>query len=90
MEVAQVVATGHAISPEAENSAVISKMIRVMMLAPFLLILSAYLNRKMITSNLSHSKPTIVILGLQYFYYHCVHKLFSFIATNFSSIHYYS
>lgn len=60
-EVAQVVAAGHAISPEAENSAVISKMIRVMMLAPFLLILSSYLNRKMITSNLSQSKPTIVI-----------------------------
>lgn len=36
-------------------------MIRVMMLAPFLLILSGYLNRKMVTSNLSQSKPTIVI-----------------------------
>lgn len=44
-EVAQVVAIGHAISPDAENAAVISKMIRVMMLAPFLLILSQYLSR---------------------------------------------
>ena len=40
-EVAQVVAAGHAISPEAENAAVIAKMLRVMMLAPFLLVLAA-------------------------------------------------
>lgn len=32
-EVAQVVAAGHAINPEAENAAVIAKMLRVMMLA---------------------------------------------------------
>ncbi len=40
-EVAQVVAAGHAISPDAENAAVIAKMLRVMMLAPFLLLLAA-------------------------------------------------
>ena len=40
-EVAQVVAAGHAISPEAENAAVIAKMLRVMMLAPFLIFLAA-------------------------------------------------
>ncbi|MCS4273957.1 MULTISPECIES: YeiH family protein [Raoultella] len=40
-EVAQVVAAGHAVSPEAENAAVIAKMLRVMMLAPFLLFLAA-------------------------------------------------
>lgn len=40
-EVAQVVAVGHAISPEAENAAVIAKMLRVMMLAPFLIFLAA-------------------------------------------------
>ena len=34
-EVAQVVAAGHAINPDAENAAVIAKMLRVMMLAPF-------------------------------------------------------
>lgn len=45
-EVAQVVAVGHSISPDAENAAVISKMIRVMMLAPFLIILSTYLSKK--------------------------------------------
>lgn len=40
-EVAQVVAAGHAVGPEAENNAVIAKMLRVMMLAPFLLLLNA-------------------------------------------------
>ena len=44
-EVAQVVAAGHAISDEAANTAVIAKMGRVMMLAPFLIVLSAYLSR---------------------------------------------
>jgi len=39
-EVAQVVAAGHAVSPETENAAVITKMLRVMLLAPFLLILT--------------------------------------------------
>ncbi len=45
-EVAQVVAAGHTIGPEAENASVIAKMLRVMMLAPFLIILSAFLSRK--------------------------------------------
>ncbi|EYU16025.1 YeiH family protein [Photorhabdus aegyptia] len=44
-EVAQVVAVGHAISDQTENAAVISKMLRVMMLAPFLLLLSRYISR---------------------------------------------
>ncbi len=44
-EVAQVVAAGHAIGQDAENAAVIAKMIRVMMLAPFLLLLSGYISR---------------------------------------------
>ncbi|GKX56046.1 UPF0324 membrane protein [Leminorella grimontii] len=44
-EVAQVVAAGRAISDDAANGAVIVKMIRVMMLAPFLILLSGYLNR---------------------------------------------
>ncbi len=44
-EVAQVVAAGHAVSPETENTAVIAKMLRVMMLAPFLLLLSARMRR---------------------------------------------
>ena len=44
-EVAQVVAAGKSISQEAANAAVIAKMVRVMMLAPFLVILSAVLAR---------------------------------------------
>ncbi len=44
-EVAQVVAAGRAIGEDAANTAVIAKMVRVMMLAPFLIALSAYLAR---------------------------------------------
>jgi uncharacterized integral membrane protein (TIGR00698 family) len=44
-EVAQVVAAGRAIADAAANTAVITKMVRVMMLAPFLIILSTYLAR---------------------------------------------
>lgn len=44
-EVAQVVAAGHAIGPDAENSAVIAKLLRVMMLAPFLVLLAARVRR---------------------------------------------
>ena len=44
-EVAQVVAAGRAIGEQAANTAVIAKMVRVMMLAPFLVILSAVLAR---------------------------------------------
>ncbi len=44
-EVAQVVAAARSISPEAADAAVIAKMVRVMMLAPFLLLLSGWLAR---------------------------------------------
>ena len=44
-EVAQVVAAGHAVSDAAADTAVIAKMVRVMMLAPFLLALSAWMAR---------------------------------------------
>ncbi len=44
-EVAQVVAAGAAISPTAADTAVIAKMVRVMMLAPFLIGLAIYLAR---------------------------------------------
>ena len=70
-EVVQIVAVSHAIGPDAKNSAIISKMIRLMMLTPFLLILSGYLNRKMISNNLSQSKPALVDpLVSHNFYYH--------------------
>lgn len=44
-EVAQVVAAANNIGPEATDAAVIAKMVRVMMLAPFLIGLSAWLAR---------------------------------------------
>jgi len=44
-EVAQVVVAGTAVSADAANTAVITKMVRVMMLAPFLLLLSYGLSR---------------------------------------------
>ncbi len=45
-EVAQVVAAGRAIGEQAAATAVITKMVRVMLLAPFLLALSVYLSRE--------------------------------------------
>lgn len=45
-EVAQVVAVGDALGPQAADAAVIAKMVRVMLLAPFLLLLSAWLARR--------------------------------------------
>lgn len=45
-EVAQVVAAGDAVGAEAASMAVIAKMVRVMMLAPFLLALSWWLARR--------------------------------------------
>ncbi|MDC8756798.1 YeiH family protein [Janthinobacterium fluminis] len=44
-EVAQVVAAARAVGTQAADSAVIAKMVRVMMLAPFLMVLSAWLAR---------------------------------------------
>ena len=44
-EVAQVLAAARSISPQAADSAVIAKLVRVMMLAPFLLALSFWMRR---------------------------------------------
>ena len=44
-EVAQVVAAAHTISAQAADTAVVTKMVRVMMLAPFLLALSFWITR---------------------------------------------
>jgi uncharacterized integral membrane protein (TIGR00698 family) len=44
-EVAQVVAAAHAVGGGAPDAAVIAKMVRVMMLAPFLVMLAAWLGR---------------------------------------------
>ena len=56
-EVAQVVVAGNAINTEVGNTAVVTKMIRVMMLAPFLLILSFALTK---TSNDNGEKPSFI------------------------------
>jgi len=45
-EVAQVVAAARSVDADAANTAVIAKMVRVMMLAPFLIILSAWMSRQ--------------------------------------------
>lgn len=45
-EVAQVVAAGHALGDAAADTAVIAKMVRVMLLAPFLVLLSLLLARR--------------------------------------------
>jgi uncharacterized integral membrane protein (TIGR00698 family) len=57
-EVAQVVAAGNAISEAAANTAVIVKMTRVMMLAPFLIALSALLARGDGRAERSHQGST--------------------------------
>lgn len=56
-EVAQVVVAGNAVSTEVGNTAIVTKMIRVMMLAPFLLILSFALTR---TSSDNGEKPSFI------------------------------
>ncbi|WP_058911834.1 YeiH family putative sulfate export transporter [Entomohabitans teleogrylli] len=58
-EVAQVVAAGHAVSPETENAAVIAKMLRVMMLAPFLLLLAARVKQLSPAADGQQSRITI-------------------------------
>ena len=45
-EVAQVVAAGDAVGPVAAKAAVVEKMIRVMMLAPFLMLVSSWMARQ--------------------------------------------
>lgn len=58
-EVAQVVAAGHSVSADAENSAVIAKMLRVMMLAPFLMLLAARVKQLSPAQGEQKSKLTI-------------------------------
>ena len=58
-EVAQVVAAGHAVSPDAEHAAVIAKMLSVMLLAPFLLFLAARVKQLTPAGNGEKSKITI-------------------------------
>ncbi|MES2052409.1 YeiH family protein [Polaromonas sp.] len=55
-EVAQAVAAGSAVGTHAADTAVIAKMVRVMMLAPFLLILSAWMQRNPEQGSETHGK----------------------------------
>ena len=59
-EVAQVVAAGHAIGDTAADTAVIEKLVRVMMLAPFLVVLSAWFARSG-ARDASRPRPPIAI-----------------------------
>ncbi|MDC9819546.1 YeiH family protein [Pectobacterium polonicum] len=56
-EVAQAVAAGHAVDSATENIAVISKMLRVMLLAPFLLILGFFLKKATPKSDVEENMP---------------------------------
>ncbi len=58
-EVAQVVAVGKSLGDEVANAAVISKMIRVMLLAPFLLGLSAWVRQTKRQADASRSALVI-------------------------------
>lgn len=58
-EVAQVVAAGRSVSEDAANTAVIVKMIRVMVLAPFLIVLSTCIGKE--THDTSHKSNSITI-----------------------------
>jgi uncharacterized integral membrane protein (TIGR00698 family) len=61
-EVAQVVAAAKSINQEAANAAVIAKMVRVMMLAPFLVLLSVCMGRVVGAGTASGiSKPRLAI-----------------------------
>jgi len=68
-EVAQVVVAGAAVSAEAANTAVITKMVRVMMLAPFLLLLSYGLSRRSVDTDACamHSDKTQGKISIPWF-----------------------
>jgi len=60
-EVAQVFAAGRSVSEVVADTAVVAKMVRVMMLAPFLIILSAWLSRSAESVSHAHSNTRIRI-----------------------------
>jgi len=77
-EVAQVVAAGHAMGSETENTAVIAKMIRVMMLAPFLLLLGSWLkgqHRQRATPQHTVSFPWFALLFIGVALFNSLHLL---------------
>jgi uncharacterized integral membrane protein (TIGR00698 family) len=66
-EVAQVVAAARSIDDHTANTAVIAKMVRVMMLAPFLLILSACVQRGRAAATPDKSNTTSRLAGIPWF-----------------------
>ena len=60
-EVAQVVAAAKPLGDVATNTAVIAKMVRVMMLAPFLLLLSLYMARTQSSQKYEEATPKVPI-----------------------------
>lgn len=74
-EVAQVVAAGHAVSPETENAAVIAKMLRVMMLAPFLLLLSARVRQQVQGSTAPLRFPWFALVFIGVVLFNSLHLL---------------
>lgn len=60
-EVAQVVAAGKAIDPQVADAAVTTKMIRVILLAPFLLLLSAWWSSRRPSDTASTQKQPLAI-----------------------------
>ncbi|MCF6173527.1 MAG: YeiH family protein [Campylobacteraceae bacterium] len=59
-EVAQVVAAGNAVGPQTAKTAVIVKMIRVMMIAPFLLVLGFWLAKT--SKNVTTKQKTKIVI----------------------------
>lgn len=66
-EVAQVVAAGSAVSDTAANTAVIEKMLRVMMLAPFLVGLSLFLANRKRADRSGHTTKTAAQITIPWF-----------------------
>lgn len=78
-EVAQVVAAGRAIGDDASNTAVIIKMIRVLLLAPFLILLAWFLNRQSAgpqqKSNALNTTPWFAVLFIVVAGFNSLHLL---------------
>jgi uncharacterized integral membrane protein (TIGR00698 family) len=61
-EVAQVMVAGRALGDEAAHAAVVAKMMRVMMLAPFLLLLSALVARRATANGAANDRARRIVI----------------------------
>jgi uncharacterized integral membrane protein (TIGR00698 family) len=64
-EVAQVVAASRQVSMDAAGTAVITKMVRVLMLAPFLVVLAAWLKPREQVTNSGSSQPNMLLAAIK-------------------------